>query len=329
MKIRWGQKQFTLMMIPDANRRIVQWKLPVFFIYIIPSCTMLIVVIIAVTVYLMFDRSRVEKASMMNYLNGQIENLRQSIDHKDERITELQSQIIDLSQQADQFKLKLDQVKELENELGDMTGENIAKLEPTVLFGPSSVNGDSQIGGESRKVTEQNMRELVAATQTNYNQLVSELDTSLSNISSLEQTLQYQEHLRRVTPSIWPTTSRLITSGYGVRMDPFTGQPAFHSGLDIAGKQGDPVFATADGTVTFAGYDATHGNHLLIDHSNGIVTHYMHLSKILVKNREEVSKGEKIGLMGTTGRSTGPHVHYEVLKNNRTVDPTPYLRGRG
>jgi murein DD-endopeptidase MepM/ murein hydrolase activator NlpD len=200
-------------------------------------------------------------------------------------------------------------------------------LQLSVLDEAGGQAAQEQIGGEPLPVTEQSVDLLADDTRNHFNQLASELESSISNIATYEQIILEKDHQQRITPSIWPTISHLITSGYGVRRDPFTFAPTFHSGLDIAGKTGDPVYATAEGTVTFVGFDATHGNHILIDHTGGIATHYMHLSRILVGKGDQVSKGDKIGLLGSTGRSTGPHVHYEVLKRNQPIDPTPFLKG--
>lgn len=327
MKRKWGQKRLTFMMIPDANKRIVRWKFPVALIYLIPSLILLLVFSAAAAVYMMFSRSALEKAALVEQFTGQISRLQQNMTEKDDQISELQSQIIDLSQQADEFKEKLDQIKALENELDDMAEKGAAKA-GTTLSGTSSGTAPQYRGGAPLAISEQSMEALVTQTQDAYTQLVAEINSSLSNIASSEQILREQEHLRNITPSIWPTVSHTISSGFGIRKDPFTDKPSYHSGLDIAGKLNDPVYATAEGTVIFTGTDSTHGNHIIIDHTNGLTTHYMHLNRILVNVNDKVSKGDKIGLMGSTGRSTGPHVHYEIEKNHQPIDPTPFLKGR-
>jgi murein DD-endopeptidase MepM/ murein hydrolase activator NlpD len=112
-----------------------------------------------------------------------------------------------------------------------------------------------------------------------------------------------------------------------MRRDPFTFSMVYHSGLDIGAKTGTPVHAAADGRVSITDYDSYHGNNIVIDHGNGLKTWYMHLSKIGVEKGEEITKSQEIGLVGSTGRSTGPHLHYEVLKDNKSVDPNTYLKG--
>ena len=126
------------------------------------------------------------------------------------------------------------------------------------------------------------------------------------------------------TPSIWPVRGA-ITAGFGQRMDPFTGEGAFHTGVDIAAPVGTPVRAVADGILFHAGPDSSYGNEALIDHGYGLTTKYGHLRSLTVVVGQEVSRGEIIGTVGMTGRTTGPHLHYEVLVSGTPVNPVNYL----
>jgi len=117
-------------------------------------------------------------------------------------------------------------------------------------------------------------------------------------------------------------TSGTIMSRYGYRVDPFNcSHVEFHTGIDIANNYGHEVFATADGVVSHSGWTSGYGITVVIDHSNSVSTLYGHLAEALVFEGLEVKKGDLIGLMGSTGRSTGPHLHYEILMNDRTTDP--------
>jgi murein DD-endopeptidase MepM/ murein hydrolase activator NlpD len=128
-------------------------------------------------------------------------------------------------------------------------------------------------------------------------------------------------------PSIWPVYGEL-TDGFGERMDPFTGEAGFHAGVDIAAPYGSPVRAAADGVVLQAGAGETgYGNAITIDHGSGLETFYCHLSKVDVVEGQKVLQGQVIGAIGTTGRTTGPHLHYEVLVNQTPVNPEQFLRG--
>lgn len=126
-------------------------------------------------------------------------------------------------------------------------------------------------------------------------------------------------------PSIFPVQGRL-TSNFGYRRDPFNGSSDFHPGQDIAAPTGTPIMAPADGQVTFVGRKGGYGNFVVIDHGNGLVTRYAHLSSFQVSEKQMVRRGEVIGAVGSTGRSTGPHLHYEVMIGDQKVNPMDYMQ---
>jgi murein DD-endopeptidase MepM/ murein hydrolase activator NlpD len=118
----------------------------------------------------------------------------------------------------------------------------------------------------------------------------------------------------------------VLTSRFGKRIDPINGKPAYHRGVDIRGKMGSKIKATADGTVKIQNYDKVKGRYIELDHGNGFITRYAHLKKSLVKAGDVVKRGQVIGLVGNSGRSTGPHVHYEIHYDNKIVNPTKFVR---
>jgi murein DD-endopeptidase MepM/ murein hydrolase activator NlpD len=126
------------------------------------------------------------------------------------------------------------------------------------------------------------------------------------------------------TPTIWPTMG-WVSSAFAYRDDPFTGKKTFHYGIDIATNFGNPVVATADGVVLSLGNDKIGGRSISISHGSGITTHYLHLSKFLVKAGQKVKRGDVIGLVGKSGKALGPHLHYEVRVNNRPMNPYNYI----
>ena len=129
-------------------------------------------------------------------------------------------------------------------------------------------------------------------------------------------------------PSGQPVVSGYVSSGYGTRKDPFTGKKAHHKGIDFAGKHGSDVIAVAAGLVTKAGKDSGYGNLVEINHGGGYVTRYGHNSKLLVEVGEKVEPGQVIAKMGSTGRSTGAHVHFEVLVDGKPVNPKKFVVAR-
>jgi murein DD-endopeptidase MepM/ murein hydrolase activator NlpD len=145
-----------------------------------------------------------------------------------------------------------------------------------------------------------------------------------SRLRYVRRDVEQQEKLAGATPSIWPAHGWL-TGTFGGRSDPFTGEPGFHQGIDISTDKGNPVFATADGTVESAAYTGDYGNLIVLKHDFGLATRYGHLSKFNVKPGESVRRGDVIGYIGSTGRSTGAHLHYEILANGKLLNPLQLL----
>jgi len=151
---------------------------------------------------------------------------------------------------------------------------------------------------------------------------------SLENrLRVVQSSVDKRQALAGATPSIWPAHGWL-TDAFGNRRDPFTGQSEFHSGLDISTDKGQPVYATANGTVQAAGWANAYGNMVVLDHGFGLVTRYAHLSRFNVRLGDSVTRGDVIGFVGATGRATGDHVHYEVLANGETLNPLRFLLDR-
>jgi len=162
----------------------------------------------------------------------------------------------------------------------------------------------------------------------------------VSDMELLERTLQDREHKlelmegliatseiqKEMTPAGRPVKHGWISSHYGQRKDPFSGKRAFHHGVDIAGKKNSEVIAVASGVVSWADRKSGYGKLVEVRHANGYVTRYGHNSKILVKVGDLVSKGQVVALMGSSGRSTGPHVHFEIARSGKTLNPAKYLK---
>jgi hypothetical protein len=162
--------------------------------------------------------------------------------------------------------------------------------------------------------------------------LTSMVDDLQSQLSSREQQLGVLENMilsrelnKQVYPEGRPVQEGWISSYFGRRADPFTGYSAMHKGLDFAGPEGSKIMSVAAGIVTYAGDRAGFGQMIEINHGNGLATRYCHNEKLLVKQGDMVRKGQDVALMGSTGHSTGPHVHFEVLKNGVQVDPVRFI----
>jgi murein DD-endopeptidase MepM/ murein hydrolase activator NlpD len=147
----------------------------------------------------------------------------------------------------------------------------------------------------------------------------------INGFESLLEKLEVQKNLLAHTPAIRPAAG-WVSSRFGYRQSPFTGKREFHKGLDIANRIGTPIVATADGTVTYSGKKGLFGNFVVIDHGHGLITRYGHIGELKVGVGDAVKRGRIIALMGNTGRSTGPHLHYEVRLNGVPVNPTAYIQ---
>jgi murein DD-endopeptidase MepM/ murein hydrolase activator NlpD len=156
-------------------------------------------------------------------------------------------------------------------------------------------------------------------------QLETEMEDRDQKLSVLESLLLSRSLSERVMPSGRPVEDGWLSSRYGKRNDPFTGKQDFHNGLDFAGKKGSEVIAVGDGVVSWAGKKSGYGYLIEINHGNGYATRYGHNQSHMVKVGDTVKKGQQIALMGSTGRSTGPHVHFEVLRNGKKVNPSSFI----
>ena len=220
-------------------------------------------------------------------------------------------------------------IKKLETDLSRVR-EFDTKLRVMMNLEPEQASLNS-LGGSPDKDLPTNVyfplyrQELLARKMHNFlDQLSTEARLEEIRQQELINKIRSQKNILAATPSIWPTQG-WITSGFGYRISPFTGQREFHKGLDISGPVGTPIYAPADGKVVFTGRDGGYGITVIIDHGLGITTRYAHLSRYVVKKNQRVTRGEIIAYMGNTGRSTGPHLHYEVRLNGVPVNPLHYI----
>jgi len=208
--------------------------------------------------------------------------------------------------------------------------ENTSKLEAKVAQLQNMVTKLGVMAGLERALPDPSIGGVggVTAAEAKAPSSLLDMDRNVSELTSksheLEAFFRDQKVLLASTPSIWPARGYL-SAAFGKRLDPFTGQPDFHPGLDISTPIGTPVHAPADGTVVSTGVQGGYGNALVVDHGYGIVTRYGHLSSFAVKPGQRVRRGEVIGFVGNTGRSTGPHVHYEVWVHDQAQNPIQYI----
>lgn len=257
---------------------------------------------------------------LYNYYSLTKQDLELNIAKQSEEIISQRQQIQKFAAEVNNLKSNLVELNNFEKKIRVIA--NIEKpSDKESLFGVGgSIPEDLDSQVPLTKKYNSLMREMHAQTQ--------QIDLATINqqkgFESLLKYLEDQRNLLSSTPAISPTKG-WITSGFGYRISPFTGLREFHKALDIATRLGTPVIATADGTVTFAGNQGYSGKVIVINHGHGITTNYGHLKEILKKRGDKVKRGDTIALVGVTGRSTGPHVHYSVLLNGVPVNPKKYI----
>ncbi|HQN64060.1 MAG TPA: M23 family metallopeptidase [Methylophilus sp.] len=171
----------------------------------------------------------------------------------------------------------------------------------------------------AKPMTEPDLQDAIA-------DLTKAIDERDEYLSALEARVLQQSVLKDMLPNASPIRAAYNSSSYGWRIDPFNGNKAFHEGLDFTASQGTSIYAAADGIVAAAERTPDYGNLVKVDHGSGLETRYAHASRLLVKVGERVVKGQKIAEVGSTGRSTGPHLHYEIRLNGNPLDPRKYLQ---
>lgn len=254
--------------------------------------------------------------------------------HVDYWKTELAKNVLELkvrylSKQVEKSREIVDEVRQIEFELRDLleyknkyaiiaNDKSLASAEGT--GGPTS--NDEQglqlaLAGEKPTLSWKNLVNSIGF-------LKSEANLEIASFDDLKSWIDEQRDIFRATPRGWPCPGHL-SSHFGRREDPFSGRLVFHYGVDIAGPMGTPIRATADGRVRLASWHSGYGNLVVIEHAHGYQTRYAHNGRFLVKVGDVVKRGQAIALMGTTGKSSGPHCHYEVLHRNRRVNPYAYL----
>ncbi len=294
------KNKLTLMVIPDSKGIAKQISIPVGLIY---SAILLILFIVFLSVYF-----------AAQYFTVQVE---------DAELARLKTENVNLTSKYEQMRWDLAEV--------DSRYQELIKKEIAIrtMFDLPEINSEERqlgIGGPIPKsVKAMNETEKFAyTTEREVDRLLRLSNFELEKYAEVEQDLTKLKDRLQHTPSIWPTKGWL-SRGFGMKHDPFTGYKQMHKGLDIANHMGTPVMAPADGRVTQVGRLGNMGKVIMIDHGYGFMTRYAHLSQINVTRGQRVKRGDVIAAMGSTGYSTGPHLHYEVWRNGKVLNPMNYI----
>lgn len=243
----------------------------------------------------------------------------------------------DLAAQTEEVLHQREQIQRFAAEINDLKGKllQLDQFEERIrvmanIDQPDSKDGLFGVGGSAPEDLDPNidLQQRHQRLIKKMHQQVDLLDTATTNqtkgFKSLLGRLEEQKNLMAHTPAIRPVEG-WISSTFGYRVSPFTGKKEFHKGWDIANHKGTPIVATADGIVSFIGKKGNLGNVVVIDHGYGITTRYAHLDESVCQRGEQVRRGQIIAKMGNSGRSTGPHLHYEVRLNGVQVNPSTYI----
>jgi len=274
----------------------------------------LITVCLVLSIYAVYDYYTIKTNS------GDNRKLQATIFHQEDEIAGQRMQIQKFAHEIADLKSELVGLNDFEKKI-----RIIANIEKTAdqdsLFG---VGGSIPEDLDTKVPLTEKHNSLMREIHKQTRQLDIASIRQREGFESLLNFLQDQRNLLSSTPAIRPTKG-WVTSGFGYRKSPFTGLREFHKGLDIATRKGMPVIATADGIVSFTGAKGLMGRVVAIDHGHGMVTRFGHLEKIVTKRGQAVKRGDVIGHVGVSGRTTGPHVHYEVRLNGIPVSPTKYI----
>ncbi len=302
---------FTIMVIPHTEEATYTLRLPLYLLQIAVALLVLCVAGVSVLGYAYLKAAeQAEDASILRQINRAQQEEIDSLAVETQRMLE-QVQAIDELVELVTEKLDIDE--DLRNQM----------LQPQ-SFQDSAMSGETEPLGSERfygsRSSTGGVLERAVANITFLQGIIPERSEALDDV---------EKYIDRANarPSIWPARGGRIISGYGMRRIPYTSSGyQFHTGIDILGAYGSAVVAGAEGEVTFTGYQGSYGNLVIVDHGHGYETYYAHLSGFAITAGEYVERGQTVGYMGASGRTTGTHLHYEVRHNGSPVNPYNYIK---
>lgn len=259
----------------------------------------------------------------MSYLSYDYIHIRREqaeLNRLKQQTAEQRRQIDGLVSKVDQFAVKMDELRQVDRKIRIMAKLVVGKDKDQLLGIGGPVSEENRL--RSKVVADDQAMISVIGRQVEH--LMDDAAVRERSFTDLLVFLQRKKSLLAATPSVWPVLG-WVTSEFGKRLSPFGSEPELHKGIDIATRAGTPVHAPADGIVAEVAYRHDLGQMVRIDHGHGISTLFGHLSRAIVRNGTTVRKGDRIGLVGNTGRSTGSHLHYTVNMNGVAVNPRKYL----
>ena len=297
-------KKINIVIMPEGARRVRQLKVPkLLFLLLFPLV--------------------IGAGLMLAWIIGDYHSVKTDIPrlaYLQKENTQQQEQIASLTEKIRIIQKKLTELNDFDKKLRTMV--NLEPMRETPHF--LGMGGSDPASSSSRAAAERLNRKLVRNMHRSLDEIESEISVQIRERTELLSYLNKQKTLLACTPSIWPTKG-WISSEFGYRLSPFTNEKEFHKGLDICNRRGAPILAPADGVVSSIETDPGYGRIVTVNHGYGLVTKFAHLDKVNVKRGQAVKRGQEIALVGNTGRTTGPHLHYEVHLNGVPVNPLRYI----
>jgi len=301
-KIKKRKEYLSIMLIPHSQDRVRVIKISSFYFKVSLLFAALLIFVSGLIVM------NIKLSNRNKSLESHIEGLsRLNVEQKN-MIDEKANTIKNLEEREKSINAKIDQFTEKYKDMAEkyLSGESRSKT------------------SRSDDRTERTFVDDISILKDKLDELINEKSLHTEDISGLQQTEEKLKNYMATIPTLWPASGR-VSSNFGQREDPFNSSERFHAGIDIAADYGSDINAAADGTVITSGTLAGYGKAVIISHGNGLTTLYGHISSAIAKEGQKVKKGDLIARVGSTGRSTGPHLHFEVRINDTPVDPLKYL----
>jgi murein DD-endopeptidase MepM/ murein hydrolase activator NlpD len=295
---------FTLMIIPSRKSGVK--KISVSKV-VIRNILIASLVAILVTLYVVYDYASIKRD------RAELARLRA-------QTKEQSQQFRDLAIKIDKFSNRMEELRQFDKKIRILS-EDQTRRDKKLPLGIGGSDKETRV----KELLDQDQQKLITGIRENIAKLNEDARDREKSFNELLIFLREQKSILAATPSIWPVKG-WVTSEFGVRESPFRSGAEFHKGLDISTRFGKEIVAPADGLVIVSGYDQQEGNYIKIDHGRGLATGFAHLSRMAVRQGMRVKRGDIIGYVGDTGRSTGSHLHYSVLVNNVPVNPRKYLK---
>lgn len=318
------QRDITVIYVPEAHQQVRKKEISRSSMRHVTFFILLSVVFLIVLPIYLHMNSVSEISSILLQKDSDKKRYEFLLSNKDQTIETLHTHIVELSEQAAKIEQHLDELKTLERNVRILS-QDVHDTDPMDLEKTASNHHTVGLGGAAHSASDHQMQHFIDQTRKSIASLKEDSLQLSDQLTEMQYSLEERHEELQKIPSIWPAESVKVSSSFGIRRDPFTQKAVFHNGIDIPGHRNDPIYAAASGLIEEIGTDLVQGNYVYIDHLNGYKTVYLHLNQIEVNQGDTVTKGDTIGLMGSTGRSTGVHLHYEVHKDGTPINPNEYI----